>query len=141
MTLACTAEWPWGRRGTSVNVEGAVLVLGAEGDQLFFWHEGHGDPEPLDDGPLHVCWVLLPGREGVPRQRVVFCGDDLGLEIERVEIDTSRADSSVSGVLAALASAGVDGRPQIFRPGTVKARWQAKRRVGWRTAHGQQMLA
>ncbi len=119
------------------------LVIGLEGDRLVSRYD-EGDPEPLGDGPLHVVWLALRGRQGVPRLRVMFVCDDLGPEVERVFIKSPceedlghspRGHGDDRGRLPFFISG-----PQLFRPGDVIARWQTKDRKGWRTIREERVL-
>lgn len=119
------------------------LVISQESDQLVAQYDG-GDPEPLGEGPLHVVWLALRGRQGVRRLRVMFVCDDLGPEVERVFIkspymedlghapgrhgdDRGRLPFFISG-------------PQLFKPGEVVVRTQMEDRKGWRTIREERVL-
>lgn len=121
----------------------ANVVIGQEGDQLVAQYDG-GDPESLGDGPLHVVWLALRGRQGVPRLRAMFICDDLGPEVERVSVESPYMED-----LARRPRGHGDDRrplpffisgPQLFKPGDVIARWQTEDKKGWRTIREERVL-
>lgn len=90
-----------------------------------FWHEGHGDPEPLPDGGgLHVRYVTVVGE-----QCVVLCGDDLGeSRADRVVLATPRQVGAMFPLLKPRhwpRRVWMHG-PELFRPGPVTARWEGE---------------
>jgi hypothetical protein len=112
-----------------INAEdGSELILGQEEDQLYFWHDGHGDPEPLAAGSsFYVRWVKF-GK----RKHIVCLGDDAGHpDVDRVSINTPY----VKGTPAMLLPGGptFNGRRLLmpvlepFISGIVSAEWLAPR--------------
>lgn len=120
-----------------IEEDGSELVLTHDGDRLVARHGGR-DPEPLGNGPLYVVWVLLPGRQGVPRLRTVFICDELGAD--RVVIDTPCVKGETHETYAGRSVPWMLTGLDLFRPGTVKARWEVKHESGWETLGEQSLL-
>lgn len=86
-----------------------------------------------------MIWLLLSGRQRVPRLRVLFLCD--ALDAEQVVLDSPYLKGDVAHPFPERQQPWLwPPSIQLFRPGEVRARWQVNRKSGWRTISEQRLL-